>query len=197
MRLNGMGDIFSDLRAIASMQSASNQPGGVGAWLSQQYQAFSQLPTDIQTMQGQITRVRAVLDAAGANAAGLDDAQRDIAQLTATLPQAQVSVSRLFSALSPVIPQLQTGTLDAGVIATLATNGVDIVSTLNDINTLFGVRDSARAKIQAAVANPALSPSVAQAAANAFTVSTMGNVGKWLLYGGLAFVGYKLVRKVL
>lgn len=187
-RVDGLGDLVSDVQGLFALTQAQNGQGGIGGYLQGLYQQFLHLPSDISTMQGQITRVGSVLTAAGADTTALGEAQRDVAQLTATLPGVQTNVEAMIRAIGPISNNLANGTITTDVIATLALEGVDIVQMFNNVQDLFQLRDDAKAKIQSAVRNPALSPQVAQDAANAFTQA--GLFGylppiAWVIGGGI------------
>ena len=192
MRPTGLGDIVADVQALAALAAASRTPGGVGGWLSAKYAQFSKLPTDVANLSAQLNRVRPILEANGADVTPLMDAESELAQLTARLPGTRDNVTRVMNALGPILPQLQAGQYGTDVLATLASSSVDLVATLDDINTLIGLRDDAQRKIQSAVTNPSLSPSVATQAAKALTGAI--DAGQLVKIGLLAAGAFVFVR---
>lgn len=191
-----LGDIGTDASALAALLAASGQPGGISAYLTNQYAQLQRLPVDVQTMTGQVDRIGVVFQGAGANSALLDAARGNLATISANLPSVQYQVQRLMQAIGPVLPELQAGQFNTNVIATIAASGVDIVSTFSNINELLALRDDTRTKIQQAVVDPSLLPQTQQNAAQALA-SSVGTWTKYLLYGIGGWLIFKTLRKVL
>ncbi len=192
----GVGDIVSDLQGLYALASAQSDDGGIGGYIGRVYREFSDMPSDVRRIQGQIDRVKDVLARANADTQLVGDAQRDLATLTSMLPSVQARVRSLMESLAPIMPQLQAGTLTQDAVAALASYGVDVVGVFRGVQDVFRLRDNAEQKVAQATRQPGLSPDVAQAAANALTgmglPSGLMMVG---LIGAMALVVGSLFRK--
>jgi hypothetical protein len=187
-----VGDVVTDIQGLVAL-TQHNQSGGLTGYLQQIYQEFGQLPDQVRTMQGQIARVAPILEDAKADTTMLMTAQRDLAQITATLPLVQQKVRQLTAVLSPVLPQIQAGDVSPDTLTTLALHGGDVVGTYNAVHDLFALRDDAQTKIRSAVTNPNLSPTIAEKASAAYAAAFTGGLS-WPMVGLIGVMGYIAFR---
>lgn len=98
-------------------------------------------------------------------------------------------------------PALAAGTFSLATITALSAQGLDVLGTFNGMTTLFGLEADAVAQLQAAAQNPALPAAVqAQVQQALAQVTTPAPTNTWtgyLIVAGLAYVAYRLVRRVL
>lgn len=189
----GVGDVVRDMQGLYAMVRSQEGAGGIGGYLGRVYREFNDVPADVRRLQGQLDRVRAVLQAAKVDPAPLMEAQRDLATTTSLLPAAQERVRRLMDELGPIMPQLQSGDLSSEVVAQLALQGVDVVGTFQAVQTVFRTRDSAEARIAQATRDPSLSPDVARDAAAALSGATLGVPSTVMYVGLVAVAGWMLL----
>jgi hypothetical protein len=187
-----LGDIFDDLSSIAGAAMAAGTPGGVGAWLIAKLQEFQRLPNDANALEGQATRMRAVLVAervGNDDVARLDNALSLLDTLRTNYPNVQQRVGAVTVAITPVMSRIQAGQWDSTVIAALAANGVDVIEAIHGIDTLTGLRDQAATQVQTVQHDPALPISVRQKLQQA--VAGLN----WLMVGTLGVLAVLLMRR--
>lgn len=201
-RIAGLGDLVSDVQGLYAMTTAQARPGGLRGYLSSIKADFDKLPADVRGLRAQLAAVASVLKAANGDQSPLANATRDLAQITAQLPTAKQKINTLVVELAPYLGDIENGNVTTEMVTQLAAHGADVVGTFNDVNALFTQRDDARAKIQQAIANPQLSPTVQQAAADAYANATpsllggieTGSVLQIALYAAAAYVAVSVFK---
>lgn len=198
--LAGFGDVTADISALVSLASAAGSSGGITAWIQSQITQLNALPVVVQNLQGIVNTLNAALTSAGlipSNVPGFVQAQSDLTQISADFPHIQSELGVLGVTLYPA---LAAGTFGLNTIAALSSQGLDLVSTFDGMQQLFGYRDDARSQLATVATNPALplsvQQSVQQALATITTPTTGKSIGTYVLLGLGLLVGYKVIRKV-
>jgi hypothetical protein len=197
---NGLGDVGGDLSALVSLASAAGSTGGIAAWMQQQIAQFNALPQTVQNLQAILQTLSTAFTAAGVTPAGVQgfsQAQSDLSEISAQYPATQAALGTLGVTLYPA---LAAGTFSLATITTLSAQGLDVLGTFNGMQTLFGYEADAKTQIQAIASNPALPAAtqqqVLQALANIALPSNATTVTGYLIVAGVAYVGWRLFRKV-
>lgn len=194
----GLGDILSDLNALAAGATGYGVAGGLGPWIVRTLTEFRALPNSVNTLSQQIQQASNVLTQAGAGAGPaaqqLRDAQSQVDNIRTSYPGVAQKVSQLTLALLPVMSKIQVGTFDTEVLTALLGSGVDIVATVYSMNSLIGRRDQAQQLIQDAVTNPTLPPSLRD---RVFQGMAGAGATDWLKLGALALIGFVVIKSVM
>jgi len=194
----GLGDILSDLNAVAAATKAYGVAGGLGPWLTRTLVEFRALPVSVTTLTQQVQNASAILTQAGAGAGPAAQQLRDAGQQLDTIrtsyPGVSQKVAQLTLALLPVMSKIQAGIFDSEVLTALMGSGIDIVATVYSVNTLIGRRDQAQQLMQEAVTSPSLPPTlrgrIYQGMAGAGTAD-------WLKIGVLGVIAFVVIRSVM
>lgn len=189
-----MGDIVTDLHALAELSRSFQSAGGVGAWLSSRLAAFQALPSDTAALLRQSQAVRKVLTGSVASFDRLDSADQDLSRIQRQYPAASTRVSALVTALLPLMPKINAGTYDAEVIARLASSGGDILSTIYTVNELIATKDRAQENIERTVTNADVPNDLRQRALGALAGSS--GAPTWLPMLAAAGIGVLVLRQV-
>lgn len=199
---HGLGDLTGDVAALVSLASVAGSSGGsTTAWMQAQLAKFNALPQGVQNLQAIINTLTQAFTAAGVapgTVAGFAQAQTDLTSISSQYPTIQAALGQLGVTLYPA---LAAGTFSLATITALSAQGLDVLGTFNGMTTLFGLEADAVAQLQAAAQNPALPAAVqAQVQQALAQVTTPAPTNTWtgyLIVAGLAYVAYRLVRRVL
>lgn len=197
MAEQGLGGLLDDVQqAVAIVQhTASGQ--SIGSWLADRMSRIQRLPSAVTALRAKLVALQAFF-ANGVSPvvpyAQLNEAERLLNEVSANAPQVRARVAALTLTLSPILPKLQAGTLDAEVLSTIGASGLDIVGTFHDVNQILADFEQARKLVQEAVTDPAIPADVRVEAGRVMAAS--GSVGV-LTVGAVALLGflaYKAVR---
>ena len=200
---SGLGDIVADLEALASLASAAGSSGGISAWMQAQISQFNALPNVVANLQSIINTLNGALTSAGVSPSavtGLTQAQSDLTNITASFPTVQQQLGILGVTLYPA---LASGNVGLSTITQVSSQGGDVVATFNGMQQLFAYREDARSILLSIASNPALPVATQQQVTAALqnlstlSVSSANSIGTYLVYGAVAFVGYKLLRLII
>ena len=197
----GLGDVAGDLSALVSLSSAAGSAGGINMWMQKQLAQFNALPEVVQNLQAVIATLTAAFTAAGvvpSSVPGFSQAQSDLSEITAAYPTVQANVGALGVTLYPA---LAAGTFSLATVTTLSAQGLDLLGTFNSMQTLFGYEADAQAQLEQAVQHPALPAAVQaqvrQALAAVTSPSSTKTLTGYLIVLGVAYVGYRLFRRLV
>lgn len=185
-----LGDIVSDIATIASAAGSYKDSGSIGPWIASQLTAFQQLPSSLAVLNGQVTNLAKVLP----NSLDVREAKALAEDIGQRLPSVQAQVQAITVALGPVMPKIYSGTYDGDVLSALASHGANVIGTLSAIGDLLAKRDTAQSKLQSAVTDPTLSPSLRDKAIQALSSAGYSGV---LKAAALLGIGYVIIRSVM